>query len=67
MSDSNEQQSKIFQLESELQELRSENSKLRQILAKSNVPCIYCGLTDMGECKSGFPGCARMDDLMLGD
>jgi hypothetical protein len=41
-----------------------ENARLRGILAKSTLPCIYCGLTDMALCKSGFPGCGRMDDLV---
>jgi hypothetical protein len=48
----------------ELKALREENSKLRVLLAKSNLACIYCGRKEMSECPSGFPGCARMDDLM---
>lgn len=48
----------------ELKALREENSKLRLLLAKSNLACVYCGKKEMSECPSGFPGCARMDDLM---
>jgi hypothetical protein len=50
-----------------VRELESENDKLRGILAKSDLDCIYCGLPkkDMGRCYFGFPGCGRADDLML--
>ena len=46
--------------------LREENNKLRALLAASDKPCAYCGLdaVDIAKCPSGFPGCARMDDLM---
>ncbi len=49
--------------------MRDENDKLRVIIAKSELPCLYCKLdrSDMAKCRSGFPGCARADDLMLGD
>ena len=45
----------------------TENDKLRGLLAKSDLDCIYCGLPkkDMGRCYLGFPGCGRADDLML--
>ena len=45
------------------EQLTAENSKLRGILARADVPCIYCGLADMSQCARGFPGCARMDDI----
>lgn len=48
----------------ELKALREENTKLRVLLAKSNLACVYCGKKEMSQCPSGFPGCARMDDLM---
>jgi hypothetical protein len=48
-------------------QLTAENSKLRAILARADVPCIYCGITDMSQCTRGFPGCARMDDLQHDD
>ena len=46
--------------------LGEENDKLRGIIAKSTLDCIYCGLKaeDMNRCLLGFPGCDRMDDIM---
>lgn len=46
-----------------------ENDILRQVVAKSDVDCIYCSLPKirMAECRSGFPGCGRMDDLMAAE
>lgn len=54
------------QLERELTEATSENNQLRAALASSNDPCLYCQLPkdEMTKCRSGFPGCARADDLM---
>lgn len=45
--------------------LRVENDKLRRLLAKSGQPCAYCNLPadEITKCASGFPGCARMDDI----
>jgi hypothetical protein len=45
--------------------IREENDKLRALLAWGTDPCIYCGLraSDMHKCASGFPGCARSDDM----
>lgn len=53
----------------EIEELRAENDRLRWLLAKGSDPCVYCGLSkkDMAKCASGFPGCARADDLMAVD
>jgi hypothetical protein len=50
-----------------LARFKEENDKLRGLLAKSDLDCIYCGLPkkDMGRCYLGFPGCGRADDLML--
>lgn len=47
-------------------ELETENIALRGYIAESDAPCLYCRLPKalMPECKSGFPGCGRMDDLM---
>lgn len=47
-------------------ELEQENDKLRGIIANAPIPCIYCKLPkdDMAKCRSGFPGCARADDMM---
>lgn len=54
------------QLERELTEATSENNRLRAALASSKDPCVYCQLPkdEMTKCRSGFPGCARADDLM---
>lgn len=48
-------------------EYERENTILRGLLARSGEPCIYCELprARMGECESGFPGCGRMDDLLV--
>lgn len=45
----------------------AENDALRRVLATSAADCVYCGLAavDMGACRSGFPGCARADDLLI--
>lgn len=51
----------------ELEEYRKENDVLRALLPKLGVPCVYCGLTEIGKCERGFPGCAQADDLMVGD
>ena len=52
-----------------LARFKEENDKLRGIIAKSDMDCIYCGLPkkDMGRCYLGFPGCGRADDLINGD
>src|SRR5262245_5548795 len=44
----------------------AENTRLRPALATSQDPCVYCQLPaeEMAKCKAGFPGCARMDDLV---
>ena len=49
--------------------LQEDNNKLRNFIAQSPLPCIYCGLVaeDMGRCASGSPGCGRADDLLLGE
>ena len=48
-------------------ELQEENDKLRGIIAKSSLDCMYCGLpkADMAKCAHGFPGCGRADDMMV--
>lgn len=46
--------------------LREENDCLRAIASKI-MPCHYCGLDDVSKCRSGFPGCALMDDRLGGD
>jgi len=52
--------------ESQLAEVSKENDKLRGLLAWGNDPCVYCTLprAEMQRCRSGFPGCARGDDMM---
>lgn len=51
--------------EAALAEARSENDTMRGLLANSALDCVYCGLpvADIGKCASGFPGCARADDM----
>jgi hypothetical protein len=44
-----------------------ENNILRGLLGKSSEPCVHCGLLDMSLCVSGFPGCARADDILCGE
>jgi hypothetical protein len=49
----------------ERRRLYDETTLLRAALATSKDPCLYCQLPadEMAKCRSGFPGCARMDDL----
>lgn len=54
-------------LRAEVAKLKAENSTLRTLVAVQQSPCIYCGLTEMAKCASGFPGCARADDLICGE
>lgn len=51
--------------EREREEARKENDFMRLRLAESDKACVYCALPkgEMGACASGFPGCARADDL----
>lgn len=55
-----------MQLREEIAGITSENTRLRAALASSKDPCIYCLLPkeQMAECRSGFPGCSRADDLL---
>lgn len=57
----------VNRLEAQLQTALEENDKLRGLLAKGKGDCVYCQLPaeDVAKCPHGFPGCARMDDLML--
>lgn len=50
----------------EIDALQRENNTLRGIIANSDLPCIYCGLSkaEMGKCDRGFPGCGRADDMV---
>lgn len=45
--------------------VQGENTRLRAALAASELACVYCQLPaeEMAKCKSGFPGCARADDM----
>jgi hypothetical protein len=47
-------------------ELEVENNKLRGLLAQGKGDCVYCGLpaAEISKCPHGFPGCARMDDIV---
>ena len=54
------------QLERELNAAIASDTRLRAALATSKDPCVYCLLPkeQMAECRAGFPGCSRADDLM---
>lgn len=58
--------SNVTRLEGLVSSLANENNVLRSLLAKGNGDCPYCGLpaAEISRCASGFPGCARMDDIM---
>jgi hypothetical protein len=49
-----------------LSRFKEENNKLRGLLAAGKGDCVYCGLpaADIAKCPHGFPGCARMDDIV---
>lgn len=51
----------------QLLEVRRENDVLRGLLAKGQGDCVYCGLpaAEISKCQAGFPGCGRMDDMLL--
>jgi hypothetical protein len=51
----------------ELERFRKENDYLRGVVANAKIPCVYCGLENMAECRYGFPGCSKADDMILGD
>jgi len=55
--------------EAERDEARKENDFMRLRLAESDKACVYCSLpkAEMGACASGFPGCARADELFQCD
>jgi hypothetical protein len=50
-----------------LVEMERENTTLRNLLARSNADCPYCGLPaeDINRCVHGFPGCGRADDMLI--
>lgn len=49
-----------------LEQLVKENDALRAIAARQ-MPCHYCGVTEITRCPHGFPGCALADDLSCGE
>jgi hypothetical protein len=59
----------VAALRGQVAELRKDNDQLRSFIAKSPLPCPYCGLAaeDMSRCASGFPGCGRADDLLASE
>lgn len=66
MSEANlSEEEKRLQQDELVKRLRAENEILRGLLPRLGAPCPYCGLTEMGKCASGFPGCAYADDLMV--
>ena len=54
-------------LRANFERLRAGNTMLRALLPKMGAPCIHCGLTEMAKCAHGFPGCAKADDLLVGE
>jgi hypothetical protein len=57
----------MAEINKELARLRKENDILRGLLPRLGAPCVYCGLTNMGLCRYGFPGCGLADDLMVSE
>lgn len=57
----------LFDESKEVAELRAENERMRDLIARSSLDCVHCGLpaADMSRCAHGFPGCARADDFKL--
>lgn len=53
----------FLDMEAKAAAYNAENTRLRAV---SKDPCVYCQLpaAEMAKCASGFPGCARADDLM---
>jgi len=51
----------------EIATLRAENSTIKSVLSLVPGKCLYCGLEDIAKCPSGFPGCARADDMLCGE
>lgn len=48
--------------------LDAENTILKGIIATNpGIPCVYCGVDNIGKCPKGFPGCGQADDLMVFD
>lgn len=60
------QAQEVSRARAEAERLSAENVRLRAALATSKDPCVYCQLpaAEIAKCAAGFPGCARMDDLM---
>jgi len=57
----------LAELREKIRRLTAENDTLRGIVARSPEKCVHCGLEDMSKCASGFPGCARADDILCAD
>ena len=54
-------------MQPEKERYRKENDILRGLIAVSDVACIHCGLKDISQCRSGFPGCSRADDIIAAE
>jgi len=65
LTDTNKMRSQYSAYLENLKSTEKENNYLRGLIPKTIGKCIYCGLEDMGKCKSGFPGCAWADDIMI--
>lgn len=58
-------ENRVFFLE-EIERIEKENTILRGKVAAQG-PCVYCKKADMGQCPTGFPGCAKADDMFVYD
>jgi len=54
-------------MQPEKERYRKENDILRGLIAVSDVACVHCGLKDISQCRSGFPGCSRADDIIAAE
>lgn len=59
-------QATVKRLEADNAAADAEDRRFRAGVGMSANPCIYCRLPadEIAKCRSGFPGCARMDDRM---
>lgn len=61
------EQRRVEDLKAHVAKVERENAAMRQELANSDRPCVYCGLPaeDLAKCAHGFPGCSRADDMLI--
>lgn len=54
-------------LQANYESLKKANDILTALLPALGAPCAYCKLTNIAECKLGFPGCSQADDILVGE